>query len=504
MKKLATTWVLALLAAFPHLTRAQGAASVCGNGRYAADIFGAVTKTTGIVYGQNYARNASTPTTLALDFYEPTGDVAPQRPLLIFAFGGAFASGQRQDLDDLCQAFALKGYATATIDYRLLSPADAYAALTNQSILADEIVKASGDMKAAVRFFRHYAATYRIDPSAIIVAGYSAGAVTALQTAYIDSENEDPAFTAAYQSNGNLEGNTDLPGTPLLGSENARNLVGVFSLAGGVATLGTVSAGNPPFFGAHGDNDLVVPYGYGSVYGTTYNLYGDGAIRPQAASVGIANQLYTIPGGDHNSTRNATNKLAINTAASLFFQDIICSRPLPVELVAFSGQVNASTCAATLRWRTASELNSQAFEVQGSTDGQKFATLGAVPSRNSASGAAYAFEMGPAAGATYFRLRLVDVDGSATYSPVVHLATPCLRGSLQLQPNPAREQVVVGNLPATPCQVRLYTVTGQLVAQAAGSGAVPLNLAALPAGLYLVQASTAEGAALGQARLVKQ
>ncbi|RZK59891.1 MAG: T9SS type A sorting domain-containing protein, partial [Hymenobacter sp.] len=488
----------------PQLARAQGAAAACGNGRYVTDVFSAVTKTTGIVYGQNYALNASTPTTLALDFYEPTNDAATQRPLLIFAFGGSFVSGQRTDLDDLCQAFALKGYATATIDYRLLPPASAYAALTDPTILADEIVKASSDMKAAVRFFRRYATTYRIDPNAIIVAGYSAGAVTALQTAYTDSETEDPTFTSAYQSNGGLEGNTDLPGNPLLPTYNARNLAGVFSLAGGIATLATVSAGNPPFFGAHGDNDMVVPYNYGSVYGTMYSLYGSGAILPQAASVGIANQLLVNVGGDHTSTRSATNRPTINTAAALFFQNIICNAPLPVELISFRGQVNAGTCAATLNWRTASELNSRAFEVQGSANGQEFAPLGTVPSRNSANGAAYAYEVSPAARAAYFRLRLVDVDGSATYSPVVHVAGPCLRGGLQLLPNPAREQVVVSGLPADACRVQLYTATGQLVAWATGSGAVPLNLAALPAGLYLVQASTVEGAPLGQARLVRQ
>jgi acetyl esterase/lipase len=498
----------------------QGAAASCDGSRYVADVFMAVTQTAGIVYGQNavrdYSTGTDTPTTLQLDFYEPSGDVAAQRPLVIFAFGGSFVSGRRQDLDDLCRAFALKGYATATIDYRLVPPGagcPSFFPNCNQVLvagsrawLADQIVRASSDMKAAVRFFRRYATTYRIDPTRIIVAGYSAGAITALQTAYIDSETEDSNYTAAYQANGGLEGNTDLPApNNLLPAYNARDLAGAFSLAGAVARLSVVGAANPPLFAAHGDADQVVPYASGPAFGaSTYTLYGGGALHARADSVGLSNQLYTVPGGDHASTRQEPNRTAINTAAAAFFQQVICATPLPVVLASFTGHPEAGSCAATLSWRTASEVNSQAFDIQASADGQHFATLGTVPSQNRLTGASYTFRT-PALAAVvqYFRLRLRDADGTTTYSPALTLVAACAASPLALAPNPAHDHVLVSGLPPGPAQLLLYNALGQRVMQVAATGSANLPLASLPPGVYLLKVLDASGGA-SSIRLVKE
>jgi acetyl esterase/lipase len=497
-------------------------AATCNGRRYAADVFTDVTQITGITYGQNavrdYSTGTDTPITLQLDFYEPSGDVAAQRPLVIFAFGGSFISGRRQDLDDLCRAFARKGYATATIDYRLVPPGancgpfggcNQVAVFSSRARLADQIVRASSDMKAAVRFFRADAATantYRIDPTRIIVAGYSAGAITALQTAYLDSETEDPTYTAAYQANGGLEGNTDLPApNSLLPSYNARNLAGAFSLAGAVARLSVVGTANPPLYAAHGDADQVVPYGSGTAFGaSTYTLYGGGALHARADSVALPNQLYTVPGGDHASTRQEPNRTAITTAAAEFFQNVICRTPLPVVLASFTGRPEVGTCAATLAWRTASEANSQAFEIQTSADGRQFATVGTIPSQNRLTGASYTFRTPAlAAGTQYARLRVLDADGTATYSPVLALVATCA-APLVLAPNPARDHALVSGLPAGPVQLLLYNALGQRVSQVVATGSASLPLAGLPPGMYLLQVLDASGAATGSARLVKE
>ena len=511
--------LLLLLLIGGPLARGQGAASTCGAGRYATDVFPTVTQTSGLVYGFNSVRDysandgagADTPVTLRLDFYEPAGDTADRRPLIILAFGGSFVFGQRQDLDDLCRAFARKGYATATIDYRLIPPGNTGAnyslVLNSQARLADQIVRASSDMKAAVRFFRHDAATtnaYRIDPTRIFVGGYSAGAITALQTAYIDSPTEDATFTAAYQANGGLEGNTDLPApNNLLPTYNATGLAGVLNLAGAVATLGVISAGNPPLFSAHGTADSTVPYTTGNAFGVpSYTLYGSGLMAPQATSVGIANQLFTIPNGSHASPRQEPNVTAINTAAAAFFQSLICPTALPVTLTSFSGQSGApGTCAATLSWRTASEAASQAYEVQRSTDGRHFVPVGQVPSRNSSSGASYTYALGPLSAPAYFRLRMLDADGSYAYSPVVRLNATCVAPTFA--PNPVHDRLTVDGLPAEPCRAEVYAASGRRVASAVGTGPLTLELGALPAGLYWVSVRTEAGQPLGRSRVIK-
>lgn len=511
--------LLLLLLVGSQPARGQSAAAACGGGRYSADVFTAVSQTSGLTYGLNSVRDysandgagADTPVTLQLDFYEPTGDTVRQRPLIIFAFGGSFVGGQRQDLDDLCRAFARKGYATATIDYRLIPAGAGFAnyflVLNSPALLADQIVRASSDMKAAVRFFRHDAATtktFRIDPTRIFVGGYSAGAITALQTAYIDSPTEDGTFTAAYQANGGLEGNTDLPApNNLLPTYNATGLAGVLNLAGAVATLSVVSAGNPPLFSAHGTSDTTVPYNSGPALGNpNYTVYGSGLLAPQATSVGIANLLYTIPNGNHASPRQEPNATAINTAAAAFFQSVICPEALPVTLTSFSGLPTPGACTATLAWRTASEVASQTYEVQRSADGQHFAPVAQVPSRNSLNGATYSYSVGPLSAPAYFRLRMLDVDGSYAYSPVVRLAATC--AALTFAPNPTPDRLMVAGLPAERCRVEVYAATGRRVAVATGAGQLTLDLTALPAGLYWVSVSTEAGQLLGRSRVVKQ
>ena len=88
--------------------------------------------------------------------------------------------------------------------------------------------------------------------------------------------------------------------------------------------------------------------------------------------------------------------------------------PLPVELTAFTATAEGpAPCAA---WATASEKNSQAFEVERSTDGRSFARLGTVAAAGAAA-APRGYELLDAklpAGAAllYYRLKQVDTDGT--------------------------------------------------------------------------------------------
>ena len=89
---------------------------------------------------------------------------------------------------------------------------------------------------------------------------------------------------------------------------------------------------------------------------------------------------------------------------------------LPIELVDFtayrqSGQV-------VLEWSTASESNSSHFEVERSADGLFFETIGSLPAAGeSAATIAYRTEdRAPLQGVNYYRLKLVDLDGSFEHS----------------------------------------------------------------------------------------
>jgi hypothetical protein len=179
------------------------------------------------------------------------------------------------------------------------------------------------------------------------------------------------------------------------------------------------------------------------------------------------------------------------------------AEPLPVALTSFSGRVG-DDCAATLSWQTTSEYNSYAYEVQASSNGKTFVPLGTVPSQNRAVGASYTYRVGQVAGTRYFRLRTVDIDGTAAYSPVVTLIGTCEIEPLQLVPNPVRDYALVSGLPAGRCQLLLYNSTGQRVAKLTAEGSARLILTSLPAGVYLLKVLAEDGTPSSTTRVVKE
>ena len=58
-----------------------------------------------------------------MDVYTPDGDSYTERPLIIFAHGGSFWSGNKTNpmMVALCESFMKRGYVAASIQYRLTS-----------------------------------------------------------------------------------------------------------------------------------------------------------------------------------------------------------------------------------------------------------------------------------------------------------------------------------------------------------------------------------------------
>jgi len=96
------------------------AQSPCTDGRYASDVFSNVNVTSNIEFGQNSTWTGGQ-YTLKMDFYEPQADSETERPLLIWVHGGSFIGGDKTDFDmvTFSERFAKKGYACASINYRL-------------------------------------------------------------------------------------------------------------------------------------------------------------------------------------------------------------------------------------------------------------------------------------------------------------------------------------------------------------------------------------------------
>ena len=118
---------------------------------------------------------------LRLDLYVPTNDGEGLRPAIIWLHGGSFQNGHSGQMTEFASRFAQRGYVSASATYRLRENAE-FDYTDPDDALGEEVKRdAQHDVQAAVRWLRANASGYRIDPNFIFVAGYSAGATTALR-----------------------------------------------------------------------------------------------------------------------------------------------------------------------------------------------------------------------------------------------------------------------------------------------------------------------------------
>ncbi|RZK87316.1 MAG: T9SS type A sorting domain-containing protein, partial [Hymenobacter sp.] len=150
---------------------------------------------------------------------------------------------------------------------------------------------------------------------------------------------------------------------------------------------------------------------------------------------------------------------------------------------------------ALLKWTTASEKNNDHFDVEASADGRTFQRIGQVAGHGTTTQAHDYQLVDPAiahyaASPVYYRLRQVDLNGTATYSPVRAVAVG--QSALALFPNPTTGATTL--LGAAPrAAVTVFDALGRLVLSATADavGTAPLALPeGLAVGVYLVRTGT--------------
>ncbi|MCB0652024.1 MAG: T9SS type A sorting domain-containing protein [Saprospiraceae bacterium] len=181
--------------------------------------------------------------------------------------------------------------------------------------------------------------------------------------------------------------------------------------------------------------------------------------------------------GQDNSI-SSFGQLAINKASAV----------LPVELIGFT-VTKKDEKSALLNWQTASEINTTHFEVERSRDGQQFQYMTTVMALgNPNEGAIYSMEdPDPFKGTTYYRLKMVDVDGRFAWSPIRSIVLNALPEQIMVYPNPVSDSRVLNikSVFNTPVNFEMFDASGKRVRSAVienGNGTVGLK--DLPAGAY--------------------
>ena len=237
---------------------------------------------------------------LDMDLYYPQELSPVARPLLVLIHGGAFYNGDKRSVGfpEMARHFAERGYVVASINYRLgFRP-------TGKSI--DRAgYRAVQDADAAVRYLVSHAKEFQIDKKNIFVAGTSAGAITALNLAFMREENRPEA---SYK----------MTWGPDLGPIESVNpdmkapfeIKAVVNMWGAVHDLSMLAnSQKTSVLSFHGDEDPIVPYDYGcpfhdmvsSVIEDVFRpMYGSKPITEKMASMGARSELHTCHGGGHS------------------------------------------------------------------------------------------------------------------------------------------------------------------------------------------------------------
>lgn len=227
---------------------------------------------------------------LPLDLYRPQSNTPS--PLVIWVHGGGWKSGSKAGGGPAVFQLLQRGYAVASIEYRLSGEAIFPAAIE--------------DCKAAVSFLRLHAEKYSLDPNRFGVWGSSAGGhlVSLLGTTNdVDDFDTHPVTHEAsssvqavcnwygpsdflrmndFPSKINHDG-ADSPESRFIGAPIQKNPQK--TLRSNPAAF--ASEGDPPFLHLHGDKDQLVPFNQSEI------------LHAALKASGVETTLYKVVGGGH-------------------------------------------------------------------------------------------------------------------------------------------------------------------------------------------------------------
>ncbi len=240
----------------------------------------------------------------------------------------------------------------------------------------------------------------------------------------------------------------------------------------------------------HGPWGVRSAFNCGSITaGTTRYFQVDGAWRVAAGTKGA--RMDAFPGASESDD---------------FVLHIFPITLLDVDWVKFTGK--SANNGNLLEWITANEYGTKEFEVQRSTNGKTFSSIGKVTAKGGVNNN-YAFTDSNPLARSYYRLREVGIDGKEHFSKVIVLDKSARFGILSISPNPARDVAEVQYTieEAATVKLELFDAIGRLMLSSeinatVGVNSTALNVATLANGNYVLSLTSGTHKATG--KLVKK
>ena len=158
---------------------------------------------------------------------------------------------------------------------------------------------------------------------------------------------------------------------------------------------------------------------------------------------------------------------------------------LPLQLISFTAKLENGK--SRLKWNTEREVNVSHFDIERSSDGNRFEKIKEVGSKGS--GNYNAVDEAPQKGYNYYRLKMVDKDGRFSYSNVEVVRSLTDAGfSFIMYPNPNSGLLVVEPSQSNkPVSVSIFDQHGRLLLVKQITGKTPIAIHHLAKGVYTVK-----------------
>ena len=197
---------------------------------------------------------------------------------------------------------------------------------------------------------------------------------------------------------------------------------------------------------------------------------------------------------------NTTSLISATTLSGLQDGDaatanLVVDAVLPLELLSFIGRQNGST--NILEWTTIREENTSHFIVERSKNGFDFEAIGSLDAAaNSDVFLKYTLtDQQPYEGINYYRLKMVDLDKTFTFSQIITLTPETIfDGELKIVPIPTKGIANISfNCPYQELsQINVLDISGRIVLKQniemqPSMNIIEIDLTNLPPGVYFVK-----------------
>ncbi|MBL0182567.1 MAG: autotransporter-associated beta strand repeat-containing protein [Chitinophagaceae bacterium] len=156
----------------------------------------------------------------------------------------------------------------------------------------------------------------------------------------------------------------------------------------------------------------------------------------------------------------------------------------------------------TLNWQAACSSSQAIFELERSVDGVNFININSIIATQARCASPFSYNDNTApAGTVFYRIRIIDVDGKASYSAIVKLSSQVKDIELSgIAPNPVMNiaQVKVNTTKKDVVNLVVIAADGKVVSRTsvqlqAGSSIISVDIANLPSGVYMLKGIFSDG-----------